>query len=47
MFSQEDLWLSPDTLNSDGHQFNQYQQHKQSPFIFTELTEQEKGDYDI
>jgi hypothetical protein len=25
-----------ESLNSDGHQFNQYQQHVQSPLILTE-----------
>jgi len=29
-------------LNSDGHQFHQYQQNKQSPLILTELTEHKK-----
>ena len=32
--------LSPkESLNSDGHQFHQYQQNEQSPLILTELTE--------
>jgi hypothetical protein len=32
------LWK--ESLNSDGHQFNHYQQNEQSPLILTELTEQ-------
>ena len=27
-----------ESINSDGHQFHQYQQNKQSPLILTELT---------
>jgi hypothetical protein len=27
------------SLNSDGHQFHQYQQNEQSPLTLTELTE--------
>ena len=34
------LWK--ESLNSDGHQFCQYQQNKQSPLILTELTEHKK-----
>ena len=34
------------SLNSDGHQFLQYQQNEQSPLILTELSEQ-KNDQDI
>ena len=34
------LWK--ESLNSDGHQFHQYQQNKQSPLILTELTEHKK-----
>ena len=33
-------------LNSDGHQFHQYQPNEQSPLILTELTEHKK-DHDI
>ena len=29
-------------LNSDGHQFHQYQQNKQSPFILTDHSEHKK-----
>jgi hypothetical protein len=35
-----------ESLNTDGHQFHQYQQNKQSPLILTELTEHKK-DHDI
>jgi hypothetical protein len=38
------LWK--ENLNSDGHQFNQYQQNKQSPLILTELAEH-KQDHDM
>ena len=31
--------IMKESLNSDGHQFHQYQQNKQSPLIITELTE--------
>jgi len=31
-----------ESLNSDGHQFHQYQQNEQSPVILTELTEHKK-----
>jgi hypothetical protein len=30
------------SLNSDGHQFHQYQQKEQSPLISTELTKPQK-----
>ena len=30
------------SLNSDGHQFHQYQQKEQSPLISTELTKSQK-----
>jgi hypothetical protein len=33
---QRDLWK--ESLNSDGQQFHQYQQNKQSPLIVTHLT---------
>ena len=36
------LWK--ESLNSDGHQFNQYQQNKQSPLILTELMTEHKQD---
>ena len=32
------------SLNSDGQQFHQYQQNRQSPQIFTHLTWGEKND---
>jgi hypothetical protein len=31
--------LRKESLNSNGHQFHQYQQNKQLPLILTELTE--------
>jgi hypothetical protein len=31
-----------ESLNSDGQQFQQYQQNEQSPLILTELTEYKK-----
>ena len=31
-----------ENLNSDGHQFHQYQQNEQSPLILTELTEHKR-----
>jgi hypothetical protein len=34
--------LNLSTLNSDGHQFHQYQQNEQSPLILSELTEHKK-----
>jgi hypothetical protein len=35
-------------LNSDGHQFHQYQQNGQSPLISTELTKHKKTTtYDV
>jgi len=34
------------SLNSDGQQFHQYQQNKQSPLTFT-YWKQKKGDNDI
>ena len=33
-------YLRKESLNSDGHQFHQYQQNKQSSLILSELTEQ-------
>ena len=33
-------------FNSDGHQFCQYQQNEQSPFILTDINEHKK-DHDI
>jgi hypothetical protein len=38
--------LPTESLNSDGHQYHQYQQNKQSPFILTELPKHKK-DHDI
>jgi hypothetical protein len=35
------LWK--ESLNSDGHQFHQYQLNEQSPLVLTELTEHKKG----
>ena len=36
------------SLNSDSHQFHQYQQTKQSPLILIELTEHKKTTtYDV
>jgi hypothetical protein len=34
--------LRKESLNSNGHQFHQYQQNKQLPLILTELTERQK-----
>ena len=34
------LWK--ESLNSDGHQFHQYQQNEQAPLVLTELTEHKK-----
>jgi len=34
------LWK--ESLNSDGHQFQHFQQKEQSPLILTELTEHKK-----
>ena len=40
--------LRKESLNSDGHQFHQYQQNGQSPLILNELTEcKEEHAYDI
>jgi len=40
--------MKRESLNSDRHQFYQYQQIEQSPLILTELTEQKKTTtYDI
>ena len=39
-------WLWKESLNSDSHQFHQYQQNKQSPLILTEVTEHKK-DHDV
>ena len=39
-FGTSTLWK--ESLSSDGHQFHQYQQNKQSLLIFTELTEHKK-----
>ena len=37
-----------ESLNSDGHQFRQYQQSEQPPLILTDLTEQIKTTaYDV
>ena len=34
--------IRKESLNSDGHQFHQYQQNKQSLLILPELTEHKK-----
>jgi hypothetical protein len=39
-------WVWKESLKSDGHQFHQYQQNKQSPLNLTELTEH-KNNHDI
>ena len=36
------MWLWKESLSSDGHQFNQYQQNKQSPLLRTEPAEHKK-----
>ena len=36
-----------ESLNSDGHQFHQYQQNEQSPLILTDLNEHPKKTHDI
>ena len=36
------LLIMKENLNSDDHQFHQYQQNKQLPLILTELTEHKK-----
>ena len=38
------LWKQ--SINSDGHQFHQHEQNKQSPLMLTQLTEHKK-DHDI
>ena len=35
------MYLWKESLNSDGHQFHQYQQSEHSPAILTEFTEHE------
>jgi hypothetical protein len=40
------LYIMKPKFNSDGHQFCQYQQNEQSPFILTEINEHKK-DHDI
>jgi len=36
------MWLWKESLNSDSHQFHQYQLNEQSPLILNELTEHKK-----
>ena len=38
----DSCWLWIERLNSDGHQFYQYQQKEQSPLILTKLTKHSK-----
>jgi hypothetical protein len=42
----ENFSLRKECLNSDGHQFHQYQQNEQSLLILTELSEHKK-EHDI
>ena len=50
-FYKHDIYLNKssllwkESLNSDGHQFHQYQQNEESPLIPTELTEHKKRHY--
>jgi hypothetical protein len=37
------LFKTTESLNSDGHQFHQHQQSKQSSLISTELSEHQKN----
>ena len=41
------ILIKKESLNSDGHQFHQYQQNEQSPLILTELTEHNKTTFDV
>jgi hypothetical protein len=43
-YMADSKWI--ECLNSDGNQFNKYQQNEQSALILTELTEHKK-DHDI
>ena len=42
---QRDLWK--ESLNSDGQQFHQYQQNKQSALIVTHRTQKNAMTYDV
>jgi len=42
---QRDKWK--ESLNSDGQQFHQYQQNKQSPLIVTHWTQKHTMTYDV
>ena len=48
VINSTDINKTKESLNSDGHQFHQYQQNEQSPLTSPELTEHTKTmTYDV